>query len=104
MPGTQPWLSVKVLTGFWASTSVQYSSVSSAPVMHSVKGYVLVRPNAAFEDCAREGMLSVAVGSISAASPVRRSGSKWLSTISRPPFAPALGSAVSLDSTWFVLP
>ena len=86
-PGTQPWSSVKVLTGAWAAMSVQYS-VSAASVKHSVKGYVFVRPNAAFEDCARDGMMFSVDGSASAAAPVRCSGLKWLSTINRPPFAP----------------
>ena len=37
-----------------------------------VKGYVLVRPNAAFEDCARDGMLSVSTGRLRR--PPRRCG------------------------------
>ena len=54
-------------------------------------GYVGCRPNAAFDDCGRDGRLFSVDGSLSAATPCRRNGSKWLSTMSRPPLEPVLG-------------
>src|SRR5688572_15590821 len=104
MPGYQPLLSVKVLTGAWAANEVHSSTVIAALVRHSLNGYVGWRPNAAFEDCGREGRFFSVVGASAAAAPVRRSGSKWLSTMSRPPLAPSLGSEVRLLSTWLALP
>jgi hypothetical protein len=38
-----------------------------------------------------------------AASPERRSGSKWLSTISSVPLEPVLGGASSGTVTWFTV-
>ena len=71
---------------------------------HSVNGFVRMSPNAAFEDCGRDGMLLSVDGSLSAATPCRRNGSKWLSTMSSPPFEPVLGRSVVVSVTWFTPP
>jgi hypothetical protein len=60
--------------------------------------------NAAFDDCGRLGRLFSVLASMVAAWPVRRSGSKCESTMSRPPFGPPLGKAVRFAVTWFVPP
>jgi hypothetical protein len=63
--------------------------------MHSRNWRVGRLAKAALEDCARDGRFFSVVGSCSAASPVRRSGSIWLSTISTWPLEPVLGSSNS---------
>ena len=89
MPGYQVLASVKPFTGACALNFVQYALYgSSAASRHSVKGYVLFSEKAALADCGRLGRLSVTDGSFTAASPVRRYGSKCESTMSNPPFAP----------------
>ena len=77
MPGYHVFVSVNVVTGAWAAMSVQYSLNGSAgsSSKHSRNGLVGTRPNAAFEDCGRDGMLFSVLGSLTAASPVRRNGS-----------------------------
>ena len=55
------------------------------------------------EDWARDCRFLSVDGSCSAASPNRRSGSKWLSTISSWPLEPVLGGANSGVVTWFTV-
>ena len=103
-PGYQPLLSVNDLTADCAPKELQASPVKSAFVWHSWNGYVPTRLNATFDDCGRDGRFFSVVGSRAAFAPLRRNGSKWLSTSSRPPLAPSLGSDVRLLSTWLTLP
>jgi hypothetical protein len=58
---------------------------------------------AALEDWARDGRFLSTDGSWAAASPERRSGSKWLSTISSWPLEPVLGGAKIGVVTWFTV-
>src|ERR671914_255933 len=97
MPGYQPFASVNPLTGGCGPNFVQYPlNGSPGASKQSWNGYVSVKPNAAFDDCGRDGRLLSADGSLSAATPCRRSGSKCESTISRPPLVPMLGGAKRL--------
>src|SRR4051794_17244070 len=104
MPGYHVLASVKVLTAACGAKLVHSSTVTAPLVTHSLNGYVGWTPNAALEDCGREGRFFSVEVSSAAAAPVRRSGSKWLSTMSRPPLAPSLGRVVRLFSTWLALP
>src|SRR5690606_9493696 len=97
--------SVKTGTGGCGLKYVQYSLYGfSGSSRHSRNGYVGRSENAAFDDCGRLGRLSRTDGSIFAAFPVRRSGSKCESTISSPPFAPKLGGSATLIRMWLASP
>ena len=71
--------------------------------MHSRNWRVLRLAKAALEDWARDWRFFSTDGSCSAASPKRRSGSKWLSTISSWPLEPVLGGAKIGAVTWFTV-
>src|SRR6478736_9780176 len=104
MPGYQPRSSVNDRTARCAPKRLHASPVKSGFVVHSRKAYVPKRLNAAFDDCGLDGRFFSVLVSLAAFVPVRRSGSKWLSTISRPPLAPSLGRDVRLLRTWLASP
>jgi hypothetical protein len=71
--------------------------------MHSRNGRVPRLAKAALEDWARDCRFFRTDGSCSAASPERRSGSKWLSTTSSCPLDPVLGGSKIGVVTWFTV-